>query len=251
MNRSIEITDNTFFSIFSDAVLLYELASSELNENTKNTLAKSSILSVNYALEAAANSFLTSVEITPKIKDKIDKFSTLDKFDFVLQWHKNESLPRGEKETQIITKLIDQRNALVHPKVKKITKNVSTVAASENIAYYHKEIHNNLDEKCKVTKMSLRADLYSAEDSLIAIKSLVNFLNKYVGNWWGIDIEDSAILLMKTWNGSIEADPIMYQQHELEIVLRQNQELDIKFLDLYGILEQFPQNQLSQDKVLE
>jgi len=27
MSRSVEITDNTFFSIFSDAVLLYELAS--------------------------------------------------------------------------------------------------------------------------------------------------------------------------------------------------------------------------------
>jgi hypothetical protein len=47
MKRSIEITDNQFFSIFSDAVLLYELASNEKDHNIQNTLSKSSILSVN------------------------------------------------------------------------------------------------------------------------------------------------------------------------------------------------------------
>ncbi|MCD9554587.1 hypothetical protein GLP31_19140 [Photobacterium carnosum] len=239
MNRSVEITDNTFFSIFSDAVLLHELASSESNKNTQNTLAKSSILSVNYALEAAANSFLTSVEVTSKIKGKIDKFSTLDKLDFVLQWHKDESLPHGEKETQIIKKLIDQRNSLVHPKVKTLRQEISTVVGNEVIAYYHKTLQDDSNEKCKVTKMSINSGDYSAEDSLIALKSLVNFLNKYVNSWWGIDVESSAILLMRSWNGSVQANSVMYQKHELEIVLKHNNNLDIRFVGLYGILEQF------------
>lgn len=240
MNRFVEITDNTFFSIFSDAVLLYELASSESNKNTQNTLAKSSILSVNYALEAAANSFLTSVEVTSKIKDKIDKFSTLDKLDFVLQWHKNESLPRGEKETQIVKKLIDQRNSLVHPKVKTINQEVSTVAGNEAVAYYHKALQNYSNKKCKITKMSFNSEYYSAKDSFIALKSLVDFLNKYVESWWGIDVENSAILLMRSWNGSVQANSIMYQKHELEIVLKHNDNLGVRFIGLYGILEQFP-----------
>jgi hypothetical protein len=239
MNRSVEIIENKFFSIFSDAVLLYELASSETNKNTQNTLAKSSILSVNYALEAAANSFLTSIEISSKIKGNIDKFSTLDKFDFVLQWHKDESLPRGESETQIVQKLIDQRNELVHPKVKIVQQDVVTALGDEKIAYYHKALQNNSNEKCKVTKMALDSSQCSAEDALIAIKSLVNFLNKYIESWWGIDVESSAILLMKSWTGSVQANPIMYQKHELEIVLRHNKNLNVRFVGLYGILEQF------------
>ena len=239
MNRSVEITDNTFFSIFSDAVLLYELASSECDKNTQNTLSKSSIMSVNYALEAAANSFLTSVEITSKIKDKIDKFSTLDKLDFVLQWHKDESLPRGEKETQIVKKLIDQRNSLLHPKVKTLKQEVSTVAGNDGIAYYHKALQDDSNEKCKITKMALNSEYYSAEDSLIALKSLVNFLNIYVETWWGIDVESSAILLMRSWNGSVQANSVMYQKHELEIVLKHNDKLGVRFVGLYGILEEF------------
>ncbi|MDR7090881.1 hypothetical protein [Cellvibrio fibrivorans] len=239
MSHSVEITENTFFSIFSDAVLLYELASSETDKYTQNTLAKSSILSVNYALEAAANSFITSIEITSKLKSNIDKFSTLDKFELVLQWHKDKSLPRGERETQIIQKLIDQRNELVHPKVKTVQQDVVTALGDESIAYYHKALQDNSNEKCKVTKMSLDPSQYSAEDALIAIKSLVNFLNKYIESWWEIDVESSAILLMKSWTGSVQASPIMYQKHELEIVLRHNKNLNIRFVGLYGILEQF------------
>lgn len=239
MSRSVEITENTFFSIFSDAVLLYELASMEGNENTRNTLAKSSILSVNYALEAAANSFLTSVEMNSKIKDKIDKFPTLDKFDFVLQWNRDEFLPRGEIETQIVKKLIDQRNALVHPKVKTVKQEVATTKGDDKIAFFHNALISDFNEKCKITKMSVHPDQYSAEDALIALKALVNFLNKYVECWLKMEIENSALLLMRSWDGSVQANPIMYQKHELEIVLRHNENLNIRFVDLHGILEQF------------
>ncbi|EHK0753522.1 hypothetical protein RG677_002688 [Vibrio parahaemolyticus] len=239
MKQSIEITDNQFFSIFSDAVLLYELASNEKDEHRQNTLSKSSILSVNSALEAAANSFLTSIEVNKTIRSKLDKFPTLDKFDFVLQWHKDQQLPRGEKETQVICKLIEQRNALVHPKVKVVQRNVETSVGNEKIGYYHKDLSNNSDGKCPVTKMAKSAEQYSSEDALIAIKSLVDFLNKYVETWWNIDVNTSALLLMRTWNGSVQANPIMYLRHELETVLKYNDVLKIRFVGLYGILEQF------------
>lgn len=239
MSHSVEITDNTFFSIFSDAVLLYELASIEGNKNTQNTLAKSSILSVNYALEAAANSFLMSVETSSKIKDKLDKFSTLDKFDFVLQWSRGETLPRGEAEAQIVKKLIDQRNALVHPKVKTINKEVTTAKGNDKVSFFHKAITSDSSEKCRITKMSVHPAQYSAEDALIALQALVSFLNRYVENWLKMKVENSALLLMRSWDGSVQASPIMYQKHELEIVLRHNENLNIRFVGLYGILEQF------------
>ncbi|WP_335916863.1 hypothetical protein [Shewanella chilikensis] len=239
MKRSVEITDNSFFSIFSDAVLLYDLASSESNEHVRRTLSTSSILSVNYALEAAANSFLKSVDINSKISAQVDRFSTLDKFDFILQWHKDISLPRGDSETQIVKKLIEQRNQLVHPKVKVIKQDVVTSPGDDAVAYYHKADDSDSFEKCKITKMSLNPSNYGPEDSLIALKSLVNFLNKLVESWWGIDVPTSEILLMKSWNGSIQANPIMYDQNELKVVLKHNDTLNIRFAGLYGILEEY------------
>lgn len=114
MKRKVEITKNSFFELFSDAITLYELSAATKKSHIKKTLAKSSVLSINYAIEAAANSFLSSIEITQKLKDQIDRFSSLDKFDYTLQWHKDISLPRGTTQTQIIKELIAQRNALVH-----------------------------------------------------------------------------------------------------------------------------------------
>jgi len=93
----VEITKNSFFEIFSDAITLYELSVMEQKSHIKKTLAKSSILSINYALEAAANSFLSSIEITQKLKGQIDRFSTLDKLDYTLQWHKETACSGQQK----------------------------------------------------------------------------------------------------------------------------------------------------------
>ncbi|MGS0689651.1 hypothetical protein [Shewanella sp. 30m-9] len=239
MKRSVEITENRFFSIFSDAVLLHDLASSERNLHVRRALSTSSILSVHYALEAAANSFLKSVEVSSQISTQVDRFSTLDKFDFILQWHRDISLPRGESETQIVKKLIEQRNQLVHPKIKVIQKNVVTSLGDDAIAYYHKAECSDSNEKCHITNMALSPSDYSPEDSLIALKSLVNFLNKFVEKWWEIDTPTSEVLLMKSWTGSIQANSIMYDENELKIALEHNDDLNIRFVDLSGILEQF------------
>lgn len=237
MKRTVKITENSFFKIFSDAIILYELSAVEQKEHIKTTLAKSSILSINYALEAAANSFLSSVELTPQLKDKIDRFSTLDKFDFTLTWHKGSSLPRGAIQTQIIKELIDQRHALVHPKIKSTTENIETKSSEGKYAYLHQFANNPQPPKSKLSSISLDPKEYTDIDALIALKALVSFLNSYVNDWWGIDLKTSAILLMPSWNGSIQASSVMYERSSLETVLRYNYELEIKFLELYEILE--------------
>lgn len=239
MARTVEITKNNFFEIFSDAITLYELSVVDQREHVKATLAKSSILSINYALEAAANSFLSSVEITPKLKDKIDKFTTLDKFDFVLHWHKDTSLPRGTTETQIIRELIDQRNDLVHPKIKSTKETIDTIPTQGPSAYLHQFTNNSGPTKSKLSNISLNPENYTEEDALISLKALVGFLNSYINDWWGIDLEVSAALLMPSWNGSINAGKIMYEKNALETILKHEEVLEIKFLKLHGILEQF------------
>ena len=93
--------------------------------------------------------------------------------------------------------------------------------------------------KSKLSNISLDPERYNDTDALIALKALVSFLNSYVNDWWGIDLETSAILLMPSWRGAIQASSIMYERNSLETVLRHNHDLEIKFLGLYGILEQF------------
>ncbi|WON77964.1 hypothetical protein [Serratia sp. UGAL515B_01] len=108
MKRTVKITKNSFFKIFSDAIMLYEPSVKEQKTHIKKTLAKSGTLSVNYAFEAAANSFLSSIDITKNLKGQIDRFSALDKLDYTLQWHKETSLPQGVNETQIIKELLER-----------------------------------------------------------------------------------------------------------------------------------------------
>lgn len=239
MIRTVEITKNSFFEIFSDAITLYELSVMEQKSHIKKTLAKSSILSINYALEAAANSFLSSIEMTQKLKGQIDRFSTLDKLDYTLQWHKETALPRGVIQTQIIRELLEQRNALVHPKIKLISDTIETTPSEGKTAYLHQSNGNFEAVKSKLSGISLDPEKYTDKDAFIAIKALVNFLNSYINDWWGIDLETSTILLLPSWNGSIQAQPIIYERDSLETVLRHDHDLRIKFIGLHGILEQF------------
>jgi len=111
MIREVTIWENNFLLIFSDAVLLYEAAVACENSDLNSALAKSSVLSVNYAIEAAANSFLKSIELTKTLRDKIDKFTTIEKFDFVLQWHTNHHLDAGDSDVQAVKNLIKNRNS--------------------------------------------------------------------------------------------------------------------------------------------
>lgn len=239
MDRTVEITKNRFFEIFSDAVLLYEISLSECRASAKAALAKSCILSANYALEAAANSFLSTVEVTSSLKGQIDRFSTLDKFDFVLQWHKGSALPKGDAETQIVKELIDRRNSAVHPKIESLFEDISTTVGSGSLGYVHQSKSGSENTRSKLSKISKSPDMYTDEDALVALKAVVNFLNSYVNDWWGIDLDTSALLLMPSWNGSINASDILYERDSLETVVKYDKVLEIKFLGLHGILEQF------------
>lgn len=240
MKRSIKITDPRFFSIFSDAILLHDLSLKENNRNVIRALSASSILSISYALEAAANSYSESLNInSKKIRHKIDRFSTLEKFDFILEWHQGTSLPQGDKEVQEIKALIKKRDELVHPKVKIMDINITTSKGNHPYAYQHFSESTGVTEVCPTTGISIDPANYSPADSLVAIRILVNFLNKFIGTWWKIDVETSENFLMRSWNGSIQSDNIMYEPNELKIVLKYDPELKITFVRLHGILEQF------------
>ncbi|HDM8207246.1 TPA: hypothetical protein P0E34_002428 [Vibrio campbellii] len=234
MIREVEINQNHFFSIFADAVSLYDLSLNADSSDLSSRLAKASILSVNYALEAAANSCLESLELTEPMKDKIDRFSTIDKFDFVLQWHNGESLKKGDKHVQQIRSLVKLRNDHVHPKVKSISKKVKSEALNDKISYKHVAIESD------VHPYTLDGvDSYTSSHALLALQYLVDFLNKFVIEWWGISLDFSTEMFITSWDGSTTADRYLYSMDDLNIVLKHEHAFRFKFLGLHGIREQF------------
>ena len=237
MIREVEINQNHFLSIFADAVSLYDLSLNTENKDLSSRLAKASILSVNYALEAAANSCLQSLELTEPMKDKIDRFSTIEKFDFVLQWHTSESLKRGDNLVQKIRSLVKLRNDHVHPKVKTISRKLKSEPFNEKISYKHTSIEN--DVHCRLDSV----DIYKSSDALSALQYLVNFLNTFVMKWWGISLEVSTQLFISSWNGSTTAQPHLYALDDLKLILKHEHQFRFKFLGIHGICEQIEHHQ--------
>lgn len=52
-------------------------------------------------------------------------------------------------------------------------------------------------------------------------------------------MKDAELFSMKSLFSSIQSGQIMYEKNELKILLKHNEDLNIRFINLYGILEQF------------
>lgn len=249
MNRTVSLHTNRFLALLADSVRLYELSAHEENNSIKNTLANASILSTICTLEAAANGFLESIEFSSHIKKQTEKFSTLDKFDFVLQWHKDIPLPRGEKETQAIASLISQRNDLVHPKIVRKNISVQTQASKGPIKYFHNEVPNESRRTQKsISGINEDPDGRLNYDAQTALINLTKFLNRYVTEWWEISHTDCAPLLLPRFEGTINANPSMYNVNDVRTILNNNHYLEVKFIGLYGILDPLESSEINIPK---
>lgn len=237
MIRDVTIRENNFLLIFSDAVLLYEAAMACDNDDLNSALAKSSVLAVNFAIEAAANSFLQSVELTTPLKDSIDKFPTIDKFNFVLQWHTDNHLPKGDSHVQAVSNLVKNRNAMVHPKVVKRSLSVETQVGPDG-RLLHSVITSPPRKGQDVKHKLLGPDpeLYTHHDAKAALQVMTKFLNAFV-YWWGIGYDDAELFLFQTWDGSLSARPVMFRKNQIDVLVRNDHFLNIQFMGIHGMFD--------------
>ncbi|QVL18532.1 hypothetical protein KH389_24700 [Pseudomonas qingdaonensis] len=199
-------------------------------------MAKASILSVNCALEAAANSFLQPIEINDKFSKELDKLKTLDKFDFLLQWHTNKELPRGDAHIQAVVKMIVNRNNMVHPKVNSRKAIIETKVGPEGIT--HTEIKPP-PRKGKDTKHKLLAgdfELYTHEDAKAALIAIATFLNAFV-EYWGVGYEEAEKFSFQAWDGSINARPVMFRTNQIATLIKNDHFLNIQFMGIHGMFK--------------
>ncbi len=129
--------ERPFFPLFHDAIQL-ALVSSDISENVENgdSIARSSILSAIFSLEAAANCFLESYETSKYLYKAFEKFGVLDKYEFLLSVKiKGVSFDRGRIEIQKIKELIFLRNAYVHPKPLKSAPKYTQIDSTYEYSY--------------------------------------------------------------------------------------------------------------------
>lgn len=175
MEREVVFHENRFITIVTDALMLYEAAEECVDSHARGALTRACVLSICFAIEAAANSFLQAVECDKQLMDKIDRFSTLEKFDFVMQWGQGQGLIKGESRFQEVEKLLRARNSMVHPKInKKIIKVKKSKDDNGRVVYTE-----NNDRKTE-------SDFHfsNVESVRKAFKVMVNFLNAFVEEWW-------------------------------------------------------------------
>lgn len=235
MQREITIWENNFLLIFTDAVMLYEAAIECCNSDLNSAMAKASVLSVNCAIEAAANSFLQSIEINDKLSKELDKLKTLDKFDFVLQWHTDKELLRGDAHVQAIAKLIDNRNKMVHPKVSLRKSMIETEAGPSGIIHTEVKPSTTKGQDAKHKLLSADFELYTDRDAKAALIAMTTFLNAFVQNW-GIGYEEAEKFLFQGWDGSINARPVMFRENQIHTLVKNDHFLNIQFMGIHGML---------------
>lgn len=236
MTNKNEKTINRFFNIFTDAISLCEQSSINVNPKVRSTLARASILSTVTALEAAANSFIHHVELPSTLLDKVDRLSTIKKFDLILEIYAERKLPRGTIQVQGIEELINLRNSLVHPKV---TKEVVNYSTSYSNGFKH---HTQSDIKSPTyshTGIPKNSDKIEHNHALKSLKIFVEFMNFFILELWGISKDTSAIYLFDTWDGnSVGQKPYMCDLYCLNKMIEFTKVSEIKFIDLDYFQEQ-------------
>lgn len=235
------MTENDFLSIFADAVTLLELSSEITENNQKSALAKSSILLTNFAFESAANCFTESITIDPELRKKIDRFSSLEKLNLVLQWHGKNPIPKCD-ELMDMVKLVRARNAMAHPKINK--QDLNYITEIDDSAFPIKHFQSDQKGRRKVTKEQISPRhflesapaFYSEQNAKLALTIFTKFMNTFVTDWWEIDFRESERYLFTTLNTLEKGNRIMFKANDVKTLLRNNHFLEIKFIGLYNLL---------------
>ncbi len=113
-----ELVLNPFKMHLSDAIMAAHLAKhAESRPEIKAMHSRTAVAHAVFALECAANCFLTLVPRNHHFRDKAELWTALDKFDlYLLSLPGNPKLPRGEPKLKAVQELFKIRDRHVHPR---------------------------------------------------------------------------------------------------------------------------------------
>lgn len=223
-----KVTQNRFFSLLGEAFRLLSEAETTDENFLKNCLVTSSILTATYSLEAAANCALAALE------NPLDEreHSTLEKFELVLFHNTDKRINKGCKEYQSIKKLINLRNESVHPKGYSKEIQYRSEKLEGELSWSHQTIEKTPPKKPNIQKTPIEQGLWSVTEAKLAIKSVVDFLNIYVCEWWELDQEIRDYIFLPQTNVSRNGDTRMYDINTLRMLKKYERCIQLKIVNL-------------------
>lgn len=124
-----EFVDKKLSTILDDAVFFFEESKANIYEASDNervkgeksdrssSFARASIINSAFLLEAAANSCISSLELSNDLYTDVEKMRTFSKFEFYLEsLNVGRHIDKGSSLVQKASDLVSQRNSYVHPK---------------------------------------------------------------------------------------------------------------------------------------
>jgi hypothetical protein len=161
-----------FYDLLADALYQHKLAAAHTDSYLMNRHSRASISASIFTLECAANCMLSSLQLSAKFNDELDKLSFLAKIEVFIKFKNIKSFERGRNEVQKVVKLIKVRNDYVHPKV----LNIKTEASKpEKIGELYKipmSLNGEHWDALAIPKCSM---FWSSNDALNVIKAIIDF----------------------------------------------------------------------------
>ncbi len=187
----IESPFNLHFNNSINLLQKTALSSENDNEIDENMYSIQTILNTVITIEAIGNCLIDDLTLPKRLKEEVDKFKILSKFEFYLQSKGQLNLDYGLDKVQKIKELISMRNDLVHSKVKKINGTMTTKEGEENVAQFFqapKDKYNN-------TQIVKSFSSWGLVEAKIAVDSFLNFVN-YIFNSLSYNTEQTSIILL-------------------------------------------------------
>ena len=181
---------NRFCDFFAESVYFTSLANEKENSNEtdlSSTFAKVAILSSVFALEAAANSILQSLNLSKTQFRKNDQLPILEKYKFFLFKAKpNLAFDDQSPAVTRIKELINFRHNQVHSK---IDFQAFEEDADGHVVYPEIELSKQL-------KLPFRSMFIEPKHAISALQALDNFLDVYFIDWCQMSVQEVSLLLM-------------------------------------------------------
>lgn len=172
-----EIHHRNFGQLLSDAIFFERLAAEKPDDLIRKRYVRSSLFSTFLTLECAANCCLSCFDASKFLISDLEKLPPLSKLDLFALHGFKKKIDYGRNEVQKIKEVKKIRDSIVHPKVTKST--IGGPAEGER-SFFCFPYQVTFSSKPKpAIGIVVNSSLWSHEDCLSAIRSVVEFFNYF------------------------------------------------------------------------
>lgn len=225
MSEAFKVTfkSRQFIDLLTDALRFSGVAHMSAPADLRTAAAKASVLHCVFCLEATANSLLSDLDYSSRLREATDRFQTLEKFEFVLYHISQRIMDRGTRQVQAVAQLLKVRNDYVHPKIRSADGAFSE--ANKTVDYP--------DEKYDVLGIPVEPRRWHYDSAKLALVTTDNFLRYYLLDLCGFTPPDAMATLLPVLNTPDGPKQVFVVEHrDVLIKAKEGMGLSFAYLDL-------------------